>query len=269
MQQAFHTTPITHVAGAICDCLGVEPPQRCEGNLPEVTAQLQSLANGAIDRVLVYNPDAIARWAYEKYYDTFAPVRKYCPISVEMLSMMPPKTPVCFASMYTGASPEVHGITHYTKPTLQLDSVFDTLIRAGKKCAIVTVRNQSMHKLFLGRDMDYYPCANDAEVIRVALDVIRQDKHDLICVYNQEYDDVMHRSHPNSLWSRRALKHYCASFEQLAQCAETNWTSHNTALLCATDHGTHREWYLLGNHGKDIPKDRNILHFWGMLPKRG
>ena len=265
--QTTYTTPITHVAATICKCLFVDPPLQSEGCMDDLAARLQALADGAIDRVVVYNPDAIAAWAYRKYASKFDPIRNVCAIEQPMRSVIPPKTPVCFASMYSGASPAVHGIQRYTKPTLTIDTAFDALIRAGKKACIVTVAGQSMDRLFRNRDMDYDACKNDAAVIDRALERIAADEHDLICVYNQEYDDVMHVTHPNSLLARRALDHYAASFARLAGAIRTHWRTHNTVVGCATDHGTHREWYLLGNHGKDIPQDMQVMHLWGVIPR--
>ena len=37
-----------------------------------------------------------------------------------------------------------------------IDTLFDALIRAGKKPAIVAETNSSMSKIYLERDMDYY-----------------------------------------------------------------------------------------------------------------
>ena len=54
-------------------------------------------------------------------------------LTLPLQTVMPSVTPVCFATMYTGAQPEVHGIQSYTKPVVKTDSVFDVLIRNGKK----------------------------------------------------------------------------------------------------------------------------------------
>ena len=53
------------------------------------------------------------------------------------MSMVPPVTPVCFASMYSGLLPEKHGIKEYIKPVLKCRTVFDVVSEKGKKCAIV------------------------------------------------------------------------------------------------------------------------------------
>ena len=83
-------------------------------------------------------------------------------------------TPVCFGSMYTGASPEIHGIQHYVKSLITIDSIFDALIRAGKKPCIVTVKNSSLSKIFNEKNMDYYLEDYDNEVIARAVQHISQ-----------------------------------------------------------------------------------------------
>ena len=49
--------------------------------------------------------------------------------------------------MYTGAQPEVHGIRKYEKPVIRIDTLWDALVRAGKKAAIVADNKCSMGKL--------------------------------------------------------------------------------------------------------------------------
>ncbi len=266
----FNSTKITRIAATLCKTMGVDPPALNEGVIDELYGYIMA-STGAekIDRIIMFNPDAIGQWTYDKYYDKFEPVRKYAPFEIELLSVNPPKTPVCFGSMYTGASPEVHGIVKYKKPVIKIDSIFDAMIRAGKKPCIVAVKESSMSKIFNRRDMDYYLEEYDSSVVARTLELIKQDKHDFICVYNQEFDDVMHRSHPNSYAAQKALDHYASSFELIGKQVEESWRCHNTLLGFATDHGTHREWYLLGQHGKNIPVDMNIKHLYGVLARTG
>ena len=129
----------------------------------------------------------------------------------------------------------------------------------------VTVKNSSLSKIFNEKNMDYYLEDYDNEVIARAVQLIKEDKYDFIVVYNQEFDDVMHRSHPNSKRSQKALDHHAQSFDILGRAVTENWKSHNTLIGCATDHGTHREWYMLGQHCKNIPEDMNIKHFYGVI----
>ena len=56
-------------------------------------------------------------------------------------TVYPARTVVCFSSMFTGAAPEVHGITSnlVLKLGLKVESVFDVLRRAGKKGRLVGI----------------------------------------------------------------------------------------------------------------------------------
>ena len=47
-----------------------------------------------------------------------------------------------------------------------------------------------MAKIFLGRDIDYYLLPDDAAVTEKGLELVKEDRYDLIVVYNQEYDDM-------------------------------------------------------------------------------
>lgn len=267
-REDFNTNKLTHLTGTLCKAMDIPAPKHSEGVLDDLYEYImQNTSNAPLDRVLMYNPDAIGEWTYLKYQDKFDKVKKYAPYEEKLLTVFPPKTPVCFGSMYTGASPEIHGIQSYTKPVIKIDSIFDALIRSGKKPCIVAVKNSSMARIFNERDMDYYIEDYDNEVIARTLEIIKEDKYDFIAVYNQEFDDVMHRSHPNSKRSQKAIDHYSASMEMLGSAIEEHWQNHNSLIGYAPDHGTHREWYLLGQHGKNIPMDMNISHFYGVIKK--
>lgn len=264
----FHTLPLTGLTGALCKIMNIPAPEQSQGVLEELCSFVDSKTNGkGVDRILMFNPDAIGTYTYRKYSSKFDAVKQYAPFELNMLTVFPPKTPVCFGSMYTGASPQVHGIQHYEKPVIKIDTIFDAMIRAGKKPCIVAVKNSSMAKIFLERNMDYYIEDYDNEAVTRALSLIKEDKYDMICVYNQEFDDVMHRSHPDSMRSQKAIDHYSLSMSLLGEAVKTYWQNHNTLIGYAPDHGTHREWYLLGQHGKNIPKDMNITHFYGVITK--
>ena len=263
----FNTLPLTDLVGTLCDVIGARRPEHAKGEIREIKELVDRKAGGKVDRMLLYNPDAVGQWIYDKYYDLFPQVRKYTDVSVDFLTAFPPKTPVCFATMYTGAEPAVHGITHYEKPVLKIDTFFDALPDSGKKVAMVAVANQSIPRIFAERKVDYYLMKYDDEVIDKALELIAEDNYDVIEVYNQEYDDKMHRSSPTAKIAVNALIHYNASFGKLMEAVSTFWTSHDTFVAFSTDHGVHKPLFGLGTHCKNIPKDMNIRHFFGVLPK--
>lgn len=269
MDNIFHTIPLTAISGTLSRLMGIEPPEYARAEIDGLYDELtKEIGADTFDRVVIFNPDAIGRWIIEKYPEKFQYVRRYAPHEVNMLSMIPPKTPVCFASIYTGATPQEHGIQHYEKPVVKIDSLFDAMLRAGKKCCIVSVANQSMDKIFRERNMDYYSLPYDKKTVEKAIELIKADNYDFIAVYCQEYDDKMHRSQPRNPWALHAIDHYQELFTKLAEAIKTYYTAHDTLLAYMPDHGVHLAWYGLGQHGKNIVKDMNVIQFYGTFPKK-
>jgi predicted AlkP superfamily pyrophosphatase or phosphodiesterase len=262
MQDIFCNLKLTSVAASLCSALGVDKPNQAN----EPLEALVKLCEGkGVDRVLMYNPDAIALWIFEKYTDLFTPVMLNTDVTLPLESVMPSVTPVCFGTMYTGASPEIHGIQAYVKPVIKTDSVFDALVRAGKKPCIVSTGNDSMSKIYLEREMDYFIVETPDEANEKAVELIKEDKYDFIAVYNGNYDGTMHRYGPESEESIEALKHNIKAFETLSDAVRENWQNHKTLIGFAPDHGCHEIDGGCGSHGLYMPEDMNIVHFYGII----
>ena len=253
MNKLYNSIPITGVARSLTDIFGIDAPNMAEPSI-EVVCKSAKKAFGdkAVDRVFMYNPDAIALWLFQKYTTFFEKAILLSDIQIPMLSIMPSVTPVCFASMYTGAMPTVHGIQAYEKPVLKTDTVFDAFIRVGKKPAIVSTANDSISCIFLERDMDYFIFNTHNECTAKAVKLIEEDKHDLIVLYNGNYDTVMHRAGTESKESIHELKQnidtYCGLIEQI----EKHWSNHRTMIGFCPDHGCHEIDGNLGSHGLDM-----------------
>ena len=99
-------------------------------------------------------------------------------LALPLETVMPSVTPVCFGSLYTGAQPAVHGIQKYEKPVIRIDTLFDALIRAGKKPCIISHGDASMSRIFLERDMDYFILPSTPAVNAKAAEVILADKYE-------------------------------------------------------------------------------------------
>jgi predicted AlkP superfamily pyrophosphatase or phosphodiesterase len=168
--------------------------------------------------------------------------------------------------MYTGAQPEVHGIQKYEKPVIKIDTIFDALIRAGKKPAIITYGKCSLSKIFLERNMDYYHFDSGLGGIEAvnakAIELIIKDQHDFIVIYNGNYDSVMHKNGPEGIKSLAELRVNAHCFGMLSSCIKEHWAHHNTLVGFAMDHGCHEIDGNSGSHGLDMPEDINIVHFY-------
>jgi hypothetical protein len=246
--------------------MGIEFPARSASDVlaSVVLAGQQKLGKGGVERFLVYAPDAVGLSLYRDRPDLFEPVLKWAPVEVKLRSVMPPKTPVCFASMFTGAPPQTHGITKYEKPVLSCDTLFDSLTRAGRRVAIVAVKDSSIDMIFRGRPLDYFSESYDDIVTDRVLKLIQANRHEFILAYHQEYDDVLHETTPSGPEAMDALTSHIKSFDTLAGATKLHWKQHNRAVMFAPDHGAHVDPATgRGTHGEDIPEDMKVIHFFG------
>ena len=264
----FNKTCITQVAATVLSLLDVSPGKDMAPPIDEVLLKVQEKTGSPkCDRVVMYNPDAIAFWIYQKYQQKyFLPLEENTDLKIPMLSVFPPVTPVCFGSMYSGLQPAEHGIQSYTKPVLKCETLFDRLIAAGKKAAIVSTAGDSISLIFLERKMDYFIYKTVKECNAKAAELIKKDEYDLIVLYNTDYDYWMHRCSPTGPFAQNALKKNVAEYVALKNLIQSEWKDkHHTALAFAPDHGCHRWLGVLGTHGISESCDMNTVHFWGVV----
>ncbi|MBM3315822.1 methyltransferase domain-containing protein, partial [candidate division WOR-3 bacterium] len=216
---------------------------------------------------LVYAADAIGRLFLDARPVMLARLRAASDVVVPLRAMLPAKTPVCFASMFTGAMPEVHGIRKYERPVLVCDTLFDALARAGRRVAIVAVRGCSMDIIFRNRAIDYFTENDDAAVTKRTLELLGRGKHEFIVAYHQEYDDVLHKTAPDSAEALAAAQRHVETFVLFCQAVEEHWQRVDRAVVFAPDHGAHFDTTKgSGDHGEDIPEDMEVLHCWRVRP---
>jgi transcriptional regulator with XRE-family HTH domain len=253
------------ICATLAYAMGIDAPMYAAPKNWELANYIDKVfENKKADRVVMYNPDAVAQWIYEKYADMLQDVKTRTDIEIPLATVMPSVTPVCFGTMYTGAQPAVHGIQKYEKPVITIDTLFDALLRAGKKCALITYGKCSLSKIFLERDMDYYHFDEGgiAAVNAKAAEVILKDEHDLIVIYNGNYDSVMHKKGPESPEALAELRTNCHIFSCISELVRNHWKGHNTLLGFAMDHGCHEIDGGCGSHGLDMPEDINIVHLY-------
>ena len=262
---------ITAITPTICRLMDVPPPNISTMDTIKRIVEISScvLRGSVVEKCLIYAPDAIGEWLFQEYRTEFEPVIRLAPIDVKLLSVFPTKTPVCFASMFTGALPEQHGIRRYEKPVLKCDTIFDAMIREGKSGAIAAVADSSISLIFKNRALDYFIEENDRKVNEKALDLVNGD-YDFILIYNQEYDDSMHRTTPRSEESLVAMGRHISSFVELSEAFLERYGDFNLVILFSPDHGTHINPETgRGDHGLDIPEDMEVRSFWGIYKAAG
>ena len=257
------------VCAALAYAMGIQPPEHAAPANPLLTSYIdEKLGGRKADRIFMYNPDAIGQWIYEKYPTLLHEAIENSEIAVPLCTVMPSVTPVCFATMYTGAQPAVHGIRKYAKPVLTIDTLFDALIRAGKKAAIVSQEDCSMSMIFREREMDYFIYPTVAESNAKAAELVLSDRYDFIALYNKNYDAVMHKNGPEGIPTLAELRVNAEMFAFFSHLIREHWTGHDTFVGFAMDHGCHAIDGNMGSHGLDMDEDLNITHLYRIYPRK-
>lgn len=268
MEEKYNEQSLDTLCAALCEVIGIEPPEHAAAPSEElIDYALKKFDGRKADRIFMYNPDAIAQWIEDKYPEFMDDMLERAELALPFKTVMPSVTPVCFATMYTGAQPEAHGIRKYTKPVLTIDTIFDALIRAGKKVAIVADNTCSIGKIFLEREMDYFIYESIPEINAKTVELIIEDKYDFIVVYHENYDAVMHGNGPEAPVSLAQLTENSADFSMFYELIKKHWKNHDTLLGFAMDHGCHEIDGNNGAHGLDMTEDINIRHHYVALPK--
>ena len=269
MNDHLNETSLDTLCGALAYAMGIDAPEHAaEANEALCHYIDEAFAGHKADRIFMYNPDAIAQWIYEKYPEFLKEVTSLTDLQLPLRSVMPSVTPVCFGTMYTGAQPEVHGIQSYTKPVITIDTLFDALLRAGKKPAIVSTGKDSLSLIFLERQMDYFICDTEEAANATAAELILRDEHDFILVYNGNYDLYMHKFGPESPEALAELRANSRTYGIFDHLIRTHWQHHNTLVGFAMDHGCHEIDGGCGSHGLDMEEDLNIVHRYQIYPAR-
>ena len=259
----MNTVSLAAVARSLCDIMGVEaPPKAAPSHTDMVEYAARTFEGGKADRILMYNPDAIGQWIFEKYPLLFKEAVGLTDLQVPLLSPMPSVTPVCFASMYSGLQPAEHGIQKYEKPTLKAETVFDAMLAAGKKCAIIAYHTCTISLIFRERNMDYFTYPTLPEVHAKAAELIMNDEYDLIVIHAWNYDSVMHKNGPESVAALSEARLNSSAYASLDALVRTHWKQHNVFMGFARDHGCHEIDGDCGAHGLDMPEDLNIVHLY-------
>ena len=249
--------------------MGVPAPRCCQAEaVPAVVNAARNLLGDRMaTRCLVVAPDAVADHLREPCASAFAAFAEGA-VEVPVRAVMPPKTPVCYASIFTGAPPEVHGIRKYEKPVLQCDTLFDVLAREGKRVAIVAVEGASMDRIFRDRPIDYFSEKYDPHVTGRTIQLLNAGAHDVIVAYLQGYDDTMHKLGPVCAASLAAVALRVEYFRTMRDALDRAWAGCDRVLATLPDHGAHATDNG-GDHGEDIPQDMLVHHFYRISRRSG
>lgn len=249
----------------VCEINNWEIPAQSGGTpIAVVVDHAQRLfdGEGKNEKTFIYCPDAVGEIHRQHYPDLLARVEKVAGIRLLSSGVMPSVTPVCFGTIFSGASPEVHGIKQYAKPVLEVETLFDSAAKAGKKVAIVAVNACSIDMIFRKRAVDYYSLRTDARCREITEKIMRSDDYDMIVSYSTDYDHLSHKTGCDSETSVTALKTCVEYFEDYARLTDELWGKYNRTLIWAPDHGNHPVSESSGTHGTNTADDMLVNHFY-------
>ena len=179
MADHYNLYPLKHFAATVADCMDFPLPDTYAPSISWAANILKERMGGSADRVVLYHADAVGLYMWQKYNNLLAPVYKYTSMAIPFLSTVQSVTPVAHASMYTGVDPEVHGIQSYIRPQLTCDTLYDQLIKAGKRVAIAAQANSSFVHIFKGRELDMFEMATSIETQEKAMELIVRCEKDV------------------------------------------------------------------------------------------
>lgn len=254
---------VASLCPTVCELMGLPRPRQC-GAEP-IRSIIEQAGDTHIEKCLVFCPDAIGRNIFNRRPELLKRVLRTASIQVATHAEFPSVTPVCFASMFTGAPPSVHGIQKYERPVVRIDSLFDAAIGAGRRSAIVAVNNSSMDLIFRERNMDYFSERYDPDVANTAASLVEGMHYDLIVAYVQAHDDNLHKTRAFSSAALGAVEDNIEEFEQIARACKKAWGTRRYAMIFAPDHGSHFDpEEKRGIHGTKCEEDMDIFHFYSL-----
>ena len=246
------------LAPSICRILEIDIPKNAETtDLPEMVGDMEG-----VKRLAVIVEDAFGvstwekAWDHSPFFNTLSALH-YTHVS----SVMPSITPVNFATMLTGASPEAHKIKDRTEK-IELETIFDTMRAEGKTSGTAARRLSSLGILISPHaDNPGIALSNtDQEVREIACRQIN-NHYDLVWVQLLDIDDASHKSGPHSFEAMKAVKR---ADNNLCRIAETAYRE-GYGVITLADHGQHsitKDGRVEGTHGTDSYEDTTVPLVW-------
>lgn len=269
MQKYERDYSIGDITPTICELFNIKEPDSCGATpIAPITDQTaRTMGEGKMEKIVLFCCDAMGENQREHFPEAFAKIEKTAPFRIPSVSVMPSVTPVCYGTIFSGASPSVHGIQKYEKPVLKVETLFDVLANAGKNVAIVSSNNCSIDMIFRSRNVDYFSFRTDEQSFGFTRELIQKNNYDLIVCYMGDYDTMQHRTGCFSPESTFQANLGAERFEQLAADMDKYYAAHNRMLVFVPDHGGHNVEENSGTHGFDVPEDMLVSHYYRLKAK--
>jgi len=245
------TTPYTmlDIAPTVSRILQVRPPANSSGAVIE---EIQSKL-GVTDRVGLVVIDAFGVSTWQRYkHLTFNFNLLADKNMVYIQSVLPAKTPVNFATMVTGAEPEVHNIKSRTD-TLKVETIFHVLSEKKMKSAAIGWEASTVG-ILLSPLADYKGIASsntDEEVVKLATEIVKENHPNFLILQLLEVDSTGHKF---GLEGEEIKEAILSADKHLGEILST-LLGERYAVLILADHGAHQEGVKATHNGYSSQED--------------
>ena len=106
------------------------------------------------------------------------------------------------------------------------------------------------------------------EVNQKAEELINKGGHDVIVIYNGNYDATMHKNGPEAEISLKQIEKNAYMYRYFVNLVKEKWAQYNVMCGFMPDHGCHEIDGDCGSHGLDMAEDMNVIHMYSFLKKR-
>jgi len=221
------------LAPTICSILGLRPPRMSQ--VPPLGEVRQDLSGCESLLVVVFDGFGMAAW--RKLKGAAPQLGKLAERRLaEIHAVPPPKTPVNFASMATGASIKVHRVAEKTDP-VRAETVFEVLSDSGLSTCVAARASGSPAHLF-SHLADYPAVAlsnTDQEVYELAERTLYSHRPNLTLVQFLDIDGASHKFGP---FSQAALEAVSRTDFRLGKLLDV-CRSLGICTIVLADHGQH------------------------------
>ena len=264
MQKYQKECSVADLTPTLCKLAAVTPPAKCESQPIKQVVALgkERFGQTGAEKILVFCPDAIGHFLRPQFPADFKPLVDCTDFLAEGTNVMPSVTPVCFGSIFTGASPKVHGIEKYSKPVLKIPTLFDAFAAQKKNVAILAVTGCSIDTIFKNRNIDYFSVRSNEVAFELTKVILLNSDYDLIISYDGGYDSAMHGTGVHSAKSLGAMRDSLRRYQELVQLTDQVWKKYNRVTVFAPDHGAHDNANGRGGHGTDTADDILVDHYY-------
>jgi predicted AlkP superfamily pyrophosphatase or phosphodiesterase len=209
--------------------------------------------------VIVLDALGISTWKNSK--DITPTLNKLKTINNTVIrSVMKSITPVNFATMLTGTSPEIHGITD-REMTLRHETIFHVMREKGYRSATAARAKSSLGILISPHsDMPGLAQSNlDSQVVEIAISRLREG-YNLVWIQLLDVDDAGHSYGPYSKESRDAVSRVDGYLKVIIRAA----IEYGYSIFVLADHGQHNsdDKKYLGTHGTNMKEDIEFPFLW-------